>query len=87
MEASRGARAHGRHGGLDRQTFSWKLQAIMLAPTQTYGSLAAPPEGAAHTEPRAVPACRLHARVRQQPRDSIHYVDAPSVELGEVELQ
>jgi len=38
----------------------------MLAPTQTFASLAAPPEDAARAEPRALPACRLHARVRQR---------------------
>jgi hypothetical protein len=38
----------------------------MLAPAQTYASLAALAEGAARAELRAPPACRLHARVRQQ---------------------
>jgi hypothetical protein len=36
----------------------------MPAPAQTYVSLAASSEGAARAEPRAHPACRLHARVR-----------------------
>jgi hypothetical protein len=35
----------------------------MPAPAQTYASFEAPPEGAARTEFRAPPACRLHARV------------------------
>jgi len=39
------------------------------APAQTYASSAAPAEGAARTESRADPACRLHARVRQHARD------------------
>jgi hypothetical protein len=46
-----------------------QLRAIMVAPAQTYVSLAAPPEGAARAAPRATPARRLHARVRRQPSD------------------
>jgi hypothetical protein len=38
MEASRGARAEGRHGGLDSKTFSWKLQAASLPPAQSLRS-------------------------------------------------
>jgi hypothetical protein len=41
-----------------------QLRAIVPAPAQTYASLEAPPEGSAHTEIPAGPACRLHARVR-----------------------
>ncbi len=42
MEASRGVRADGRHGGLDSKTFSWKLRAIVLAPAPTYVPLRLP---------------------------------------------
>jgi len=44
----------------------------MLAPAQTYASLAAPPEGAARTELRTRLACRLHARVGLQPRETLN---------------
>ena len=45
-----------------------QLQALEPAPAQTYASLAAPSAGAARTEFRAPPACRLHARVRRRSR-------------------
>jgi hypothetical protein len=68
MEASSGSAGTGRHGGLDKQTFSWKLRAIMPAPAQTYASLAAFQEGDARAAPRALPARRVHGVERQGPR-------------------
>lgn len=44
-----------------------QLRALVPAPTQTYASLAASPEGVARAAPRARSARRLHARVRLQP--------------------
>jgi len=45
----------------------------MVAPAQTYDSLAALTEGAAREEPRAPPACRLHARVRPHRQQGLAY--------------
>jgi hypothetical protein len=53
---------HFRASGWGRNAH--QLRAIMPPATQTYVSLAAPPEGAARAELRALPGRRLHARVR-----------------------